>query len=58
MNKFGTSGIRRHWKSTAIGIVFAVGVLALVFFEKATLTEASAALPVVLGAILYKGNEQ
>jgi len=29
----------KHWKTTCIGLAFIIGALALVWFEKATLTE-------------------
>jgi hypothetical protein len=53
MNKV-TNRIVQNWKTTLLGVMVALLSLALVYFEKATLTEVALILPFVITLIWAK----
>jgi hypothetical protein len=53
MNKV-TNRIVQNWKTTLLGVMVALLSLALVYFDKATLTEVALILPFVITLIWAK----
>lgn len=48
----------KHKKSNIIAVVTFVTAIGLVWFDKATLTQATTALPVMFMFLMYKGKKE
>ncbi|GIV35342.1 MAG: hypothetical protein KatS3mg031_2877 [Chitinophagales bacterium] len=57
MKNFKLSNVKCHWKSTLFAVLLAAAAVLLVYFDKATWTEISPVLLIIIPFLLY-GHEK